>query len=144
MQQLTWMVSNISDHCSIFLAQLFDIDLGFTAILLIALTALAASIGATSAPGTGIVILSTMLIAAGIPPVGVVLLLGVDRILDMIRTMVNVTRDLTACLFFNNRIEKYHYTITSKFYSCNYFESYFIFPIIVNCIICFNILVVHY
>jgi len=88
-----------------FLAQLFNIDLGFTTILLISLTALAASIGAPSAPGTGIVILSTILIAAGIPPVAVVLLLGVDRILDMTRTMVNVTGDLTACLFFDNKIK---------------------------------------
>jgi Na+/H+-dicarboxylate symporter len=88
-----------------FLAQLFSIDLGFTTILLITLTALAASIGAPSAPGTGIVILSTILIAAGIPPVAVVLLLGVDRILDMTRTMVNVTGDLTACLFFDKRIK---------------------------------------
>ena len=88
-----------------FLAQLFSIDLGFTTILLISLTALAASIGAPSAPGTGIVILSTILIAAGIPPVAVVLLLGVDRVLDMTRTMVNVTGDLTACLFFDNRIK---------------------------------------
>jgi Na+/H+-dicarboxylate symporter len=87
-----------------FLAQLFDINLSFTTILLISLTALAASIGAPSAPGTGIVILSTILIAAGIPPVGVILLLGVDRILDMTRTMVNVTGDLTACLFFDKRI----------------------------------------
>ncbi|MDH3618948.1 MAG: dicarboxylate/amino acid:cation symporter, partial [Nitrosopumilus sp.] len=89
-----------------FLAQLFNVDLGFTTILLIALTSLAASIGAPSAPGTGIVILSTILIAAGIPPVGVVLLLGVDRILDMTRTMVNVTGDLTACLFFDKRIKE--------------------------------------
>ena len=89
-----------------FLAQLFSIDLGFTTILLISLTALAASIGAPSAPGTGIVILSTILIAAGIPPVAVVLLLGVDRILDMTRTMVNVTGDLTACLFFDKRIKE--------------------------------------
>ena len=87
-----------------FLAQLFDINLSFTTILLISLTALAASIGAPSAPGTGIVILSTILIAAGIPPVGIILLLGVDRILDMTRTMVNVTGDLTACLFFDKRI----------------------------------------
>jgi len=89
-----------------FLAQLFSIDLSFTTILLITLTALAASIGAPSAPGTGIVILSTILIAAGIPPVAVVLLLGVDRILDMTRTTVNVTGDLTACLFFDKRIKK--------------------------------------
>ena len=88
-----------------FLAQLFDVNLSFTTIILIALTSLAASIGAPSAPGTGIVILSTILIAAGVPVVGVVLLLGVDRILDMTRTMVNVTGDLTACLFFNKRIK---------------------------------------
>jgi Na+/H+-dicarboxylate symporter len=87
-----------------FLAQLFNIDLGITTILLISLTALAASIGTPSAPGAGIVILSTILIAAGIPPVGVILLLGVDRILDMTRTMVNVTGDLTACLFFDRRM----------------------------------------
>lgn len=87
-----------------FLAQLFSIDLGITTILLIALTALAASIGAPSAPGTGIVILSTILIAAGVPAVGIILLLGVDRILDMTRTMVNVTGDLTACLFFDKKI----------------------------------------
>ena len=87
-----------------FLAQLFNIDLGFTTILLIALTALAASIGAPSAPGSGIVILSTILITAGIPAIGIVLLLGVDRILDMTRTMVNVTGDLTACMFFDKRI----------------------------------------
>ena len=88
-----------------FLAQLFDVNLSFTTIILIALTSLAASIGAPSAPGTGIVILSTILIAAGVPAVGVVLLLGVDRILDMTRTMVNVTGDLTACMFFNKRIK---------------------------------------
>ena len=88
-----------------FLAQLFSIDLGFTTIILITLTALAASIGAPSAPGTGIVILSTILITAGIPPVAVVLLLGVDRVLDMTRTMVNVSGDLTACLFFDNKIK---------------------------------------
>ena len=86
-----------------FLAQLFNIDLGFTTILLIALTALAASIGAPSAPGTGIVILSSILVTAGIPAVGIVLILGVDRILDMTRTMINVTGDLTACLVFDKR-----------------------------------------
>lgn len=88
-----------------FLAQLFDVNLSFTTIILIALTSLAASIGAPSAPGTGIVILSTILIAAGVPAIGIILLLGVDRILDMTRTMVNVTGDLTACMFFNKRIK---------------------------------------
>jgi len=86
-----------------FLAQLFSIDLGITTILLISLTALAASIGAPSAPGTGIVILSTILVTAGVPAVGIVLLLGVDRILDMTRTMINVAGDLTACVFFDSK-----------------------------------------
>jgi Na+/H+-dicarboxylate symporter len=89
-----------------FLAQLFDVNLSFTTIILIALTSLAASIGAPSAPGTGIVILSTILIAVGVPAVGVILLLGVDRILDMTRTMVNVTGDLTACMFFDKKIKE--------------------------------------
>ncbi|KAF6244789.1 dicarboxylate/amino acid:cation symporter [Nitrosopumilus sp. b2] len=88
-----------------FLAQLFDVNLSFTTIILIALTALAASIGAPSAPGTGIVILSTILIAAGVPAIGVILLLGVDRLLDMTRTMINVTGDLTACMFFDKRLK---------------------------------------
>lgn len=89
-----------------FLAQLFGIDLGITTIILITMTALAASIGAPSAPGTGIVILSTILVAAGIPPVGIILILGVDRLLDMTRTMVNVTGDLTASLVFDKRMQK--------------------------------------
>ena len=89
-----------------FLAQTFSIELNITTVLLIALTALAASIGAPSAPGSGIVILSTILVTAGIPAVGIVLILGVDRILDMTRTMVNVTGDLTACLVFDKRIRR--------------------------------------
>jgi Na+/H+-dicarboxylate symporter len=88
-----------------FLAQLFNIELGTTTILLIAITALMASIGAPSAPGAGIVILSSILLTAGVPVIGIVLLLGVDRILDMTRTMVNVGGDLTACMFFDKRIE---------------------------------------
>jgi len=47
-----------------------------------------------------VIVLSTILITVGIPPVGILLLLSVDRILDMVRTMVNVTGDLTAsCAF---------------------------------------------
>lgn len=88
-----------------FLAQIFNIELGIATILLISLTALAASLGAPSAPGSGIVILSTILVTAGVSAVGIVLILGVDRILDMTRTMVNVAGDLTACLFFDKRTD---------------------------------------
>ena len=83
-----------------FLAQLFAIELSVLSILVIIVTSLLASIGTPAVPGAGTIVLSTILITVGIPPVGILLLLSVDRILDMIRTMVNVTGDLTAsCAF---------------------------------------------
>ena len=83
-----------------FLAQLFAIELSMISILVIIITSLLASIGTPAVPGAGVIVLSTILITVGIPPVGILLLLSVDRILDMIRTMVNVTGDLTAsCAF---------------------------------------------
>ncbi|AJM92228.1 dicarboxylate/amino acid:cation symporter [Nitrosopumilus piranensis] len=83
-----------------FLAQLFAIELSMISILVIIITSLLASIGTPAVPGAGVIVLSTILITVGIPPVGILLLLSVDRILDMIRTMINVTGDLTAsCAF---------------------------------------------
>ena len=83
-----------------FLAQLFAVELSMISILVIIITSLIASIGTPAVPGAGVIVLSTILITVGIPPVGILLLISVDRILDMIRTMVNVTGDLTAsCVF---------------------------------------------
>ncbi|NND86204.1 MAG: dicarboxylate/amino acid:cation symporter [Nitrosopumilus sp.] len=83
-----------------FLAQLFVIELSVLSILVIIVTSLLASIGTPAVPGAGTIVLSTILITVGIPPIGILLLLSVDRILDMVRTMVNVTGDLTAsCAF---------------------------------------------
>ena len=83
-----------------FLAQLFSIELSLVSIFVIIITTLLASIGTPAVPGAGVIVLSTILITAGIPPIGIVLLISVDRILDMTRTMVNVTGDLTAsCVF---------------------------------------------
>ena len=84
-----------------FLAQLFAIELSMISILVIIIASLLASIGTPAVPGAGVIVLSTILITAGIPPVGILLLISVDRILDMIRTMVNVTGDLTACCVFD-------------------------------------------
>jgi len=89
-----------------FLAQLFSIELSPIAILVIIITSLLASIGTPAVPGAGTIVLSTILITVGIPPVGILLLLSVDRILDMIRTMVNVTGDLTACCVFDKITQK--------------------------------------
>jgi Na+/H+-dicarboxylate symporter len=83
---------------TVFLAQVFDVDLGTWELLFVVVTAVAASIGSPATPGTGIVILSMVLDGVGIPVAGIALILGVDRILDMSRTAVNVAGDLTACV----------------------------------------------
>jgi len=83
---------------AIFLTQLFGIELDLIDLILLAATTVGASIGAPSTPGVGIVILATILQNLGVPPQGVALILGVDRILDMSRTTINVTGDLTATL----------------------------------------------
>ncbi|MFT5904451.1 MAG: proton glutamate symport protein [Cryomorphaceae bacterium] len=83
---------------TVFLAQVYGIDMSTGTLILIAMSTVGASIGAPSTPGVGIVILATILQEAGIPASGIALILGVDRILDMLRTSVNVTGDLTACV----------------------------------------------
>lgn len=81
---------------AIFLAQVFGIDIGLGGMALIVLTAVGASIGAPATPGVGIVILSMVLATVGIPAAGIALIMGVDRILDMSRTAINVSGDLVA------------------------------------------------
>lgn len=81
---------------AIFLAQVFGIDIGVGGMLLIIVTAVGASIGSPGTPGIGIVILSLVLDSVGIPVAGIALIMGVDRLLDMSRTMVNVCGDMVA------------------------------------------------
>ena len=83
---------------AVFLAQVYGVDLSFAGLLLIIITTVGASIGAPSTPGVGIIILSMVLNSVGVPSSGIALIIGVDRILDMSRTAVNVTGDLTACM----------------------------------------------
>ncbi len=83
---------------TVFLAQVYNVELGLPAMLLIVITTVGASIGSPATPGVGIVILAMVLNSVGIPASGIALIIGVDRILDMSRTAVNVTGDLTACL----------------------------------------------
>lgn len=82
---------------TIFLAQVYQVDIGLGGLVLIVVLAVGASIGSPGTPGVGIVILAMLLGAIGIPASGIALIIGVDRILDMSRTTVNVTGDLIAC-----------------------------------------------
>jgi Na+/H+-dicarboxylate symporter len=79
-----------------FLASYYGIDLAFGDMITIILTATIASIGTAGIPSAGIIMLSLILTELGIPLEGITLLLGVDRLLDMMRTSVNVTGD--ACI----------------------------------------------
>jgi len=81
---------------TIFIAQVFGISLGLGDLLTVVLTATLASIGAAGVPGIGMVTLTIVLTQLGIPLEGIALVVGVERILDMVRTVVNVTGD-TAC-----------------------------------------------
>jgi len=83
---------------AVFLTQVFGINLTLSDLLLLTATTIGASIGSPSTPGVGIVILATILQGIGVPASGIALILGVDRILDMCRTTVNVSGDLTACV----------------------------------------------
>jgi len=83
---------------TVFLAELYQVSLSFPDLLMILFTVTTASIGTAATPGAGIVVLGGILQNFGIPLEGIGILLGVDRILDMCRTAVNVTGDLTASL----------------------------------------------
>ena len=81
---------------AVFIAQAFGIDLDISQQLTIVLTATLASIGAAAVPGAGMVMLVIVLGAINVPAEGLALIFGVDRILDMLRTVVNVTGDATV------------------------------------------------
>jgi len=78
---------------AVFIAQALGMDLTIVQQLTIVLTATLASIGSAGVPGAGIVMLVIVLQAIDVPIEGIALILGVDRILDMIRTVVNITGD---------------------------------------------------
>lgn len=88
---------------TVFLAQVFAIDLGLGEFLTVLVLAIAASIGTPGMPGAGIVILASILLTIGVPPQGIALIIGVDRLLDMCRTSINVTGDLVAANVMNAR-----------------------------------------
>jgi len=90
----------------IFLAQVFGISLGITSLLVLSFLVIGASIGTPSVPGAGIAVLAMILTGLGIPTLGIILILGVDRILDMSRTTVNVTGDLTASVIIDRTIKE--------------------------------------
>ena len=82
--------------CAVFIAQAFGMELTLTQQLSVVLTSVLASIGTAGAPGSGMIMLAMVLQSAGLPVEGIALVAGIDRILDMGRTVVNITGD-AAC-----------------------------------------------
>lgn len=83
---------------AVFIAQALGMDLGFAQQITIVLTATLASIGSAGVPGAGIIMLVIVLQAIQVPVEGIALILGVDRILDMCRTALNITGDAAVAV----------------------------------------------
>jgi len=81
---------------TVFIANVYGIDLGLVDYLLVILTATLASVGTAGVPGVGLIMLAMVLNQVGLPVEGIALIIGVDRLLDMMRTAVNVTGDAAA------------------------------------------------
>ena len=83
---------------ALFVAQAYGLELSISNMMMVVLTGTVASIGAAGVPGAGMIVLSTVLTSVGLPVDGIILVAGIDRILDMGRTFVNITGDtVTAC-----------------------------------------------
>ena len=81
---------------TVFLANTYGINLGLADYLSVILVATLASVGTAGVPGVGLIMLTMVLNQVGLPAEGIALIIGIDRILDMARTAVNVTGDATV------------------------------------------------
>ena len=93
---------------AVFIAQAYSIPLDLGAQITIILTAVMASIGTAAVPGAGIIMLVIILEAINVPTAGIALILGVDRILDMLRTTTNVTGDAAVCAIIAHSEKQLH------------------------------------
>ena len=87
--------------CSLFIANVYGIDLTMAQMGMIILTGTLASIGTAGVPGAGLIMLSMVLLSVGLPMEGLALVAGIDRILDMFRTTVNITGDAAVTCVIN-------------------------------------------
>jgi len=82
----------------IFIAQFYGLDLTFVQLLTVVLTTVLASIGTAGVPGAGLIMLTMVLTSIGLPLEGIALIAGIDRILDMMRTTINIVGDASAAV----------------------------------------------
>jgi DAACS family dicarboxylate/amino acid:cation (Na+ or H+) symporter len=82
----------------LFIAQVFGVDLGFAQQLTLLLLAVLSAVAVAAIPGGSLPLIAGLLVSFGIPPEGIGIILGIDRLLDMTRTMVNVGADVVTSL----------------------------------------------
>ncbi|MGH1440228.1 MAG: dicarboxylate/amino acid:cation symporter [Cellvibrionaceae bacterium] len=100
--------------CALFVAQAFGIDLSMSDYLLIIMTSTLASIGTAGVPGAGLIMLSLVLTTVGLPMEGLAIVAGIDRILDMARTSVNVCGDLMVSVLIGKSEGEFDANIYNK------------------------------
>ncbi len=98
---------------AIFIAQAYGIEVTFTKVFILILVSFVSAVGAAGIPGTGIIMLSIVLSAMGLPAEGFILVAGVDRLREMVSSVVNILGDAVAAVFVakkENRFDekKYH------------------------------------
>ena len=81
---------------TVFIAHAYNIDLSLSSYLIVILTATLSSIGTAGVPGIGLITLTLVLTQVGLPVEGIAMIIGIDRLLDMVRTAVNVTGDVSV------------------------------------------------
>lgn len=82
----------------VFIAQFYGLDLSFMQLLTVVLTTVLASIGTAGVPGAGMIMLAMVLTSVNMPLEGIALIAGIDRVLDMMRTSVNIVGDASAAV----------------------------------------------
>jgi Na+/H+-dicarboxylate symporter len=90
---------------TVFIAQVYGVDLSLEQLITVVLTAVLASIGTAGVPGVGLILLAMVLSSVNLPVEGIGLILGIDRLLDMARTSINISGD-AACALFVSESEK--------------------------------------
>lgn len=98
----------------VFIAQFYGLELSFLQLMTVVLTTVLASIGTAGVPGAGMIMLAMVLSAIGLPLEGIALIAGVDRILDMFRTVVNIVGDASCAVFVAGTEDEIDRTVIEK------------------------------
>ncbi len=99
---------------TVFIAQVYGIDLTINQLVIVVLTAVLASIGTAGVPGVGLIMLSMVLQQVGLPVEGIALIIGIDRLLDMLRTAVNTSGDAICAIIIDESEKKFEVDATAR------------------------------